>query len=384
MRYIGVGLILAFGSGSAAVAQAPERFSLAGEQVAIFNLAGEVRIERGTGSAVVVEVMRQGSDADRLTVRNSDVDGWRALFIQYPADRIVYPRMGRFSRTEFDVNADGTFGGRMLRARLTEDGFAVPSSIRLGSRDGRVRVSSTGSGLEAWADLRVLVPEGRTVALHLGVGGINVANVDGHVRAEARSGSVDAHGVNGSLLITTGSGGVSVAAVRGHVRIDTGSGSVRADDVGNGTLFIDTGSGGVDATSLEVSALDIDTGSGSIRVEGASAPEMRLNTGSGGIRAHHVNTRDVELDTGSGSITLELLTDVRTARLDTGSGSVTVLLPSDLGADLTVDTGSGGINVSTPIQLIQKRRYHLRGRLGDGQGMMTIDTGSGGVTLRPR
>jgi DUF4097 and DUF4098 domain-containing protein YvlB len=383
MRHVAVGLVLILTAGSLR-AQAPERFSLAGEQVAIFNLAGAVRVERGTGSSVIVEVTRMGADADRLTVRNADVDGWRSLFIQYPADRIVYPRIGRFSRTEFDLHSDGTFGGRMTRARLLEDGFSLPSAIRLGSRETRVRVSSTGSGLEAWADLRVLVPEGRTIALHLGVGRINVASVDGHVRVEARSGSIDAHGINGSLLASTGSGGVSVTAVRGHVRIDTGSGSVRADDVGSGTLIIDTGSGGVDATALDLTALDIDTGSGSIRVDAASAPELRLNTGSGGIRAHHVRARDVELDTGSGSITLELLTDVRTARLDTGSGSVTVLLPPELGADLVVDTGSGGIDVSTPIQLVQKRRTHLRGRLGDGQGMITIDTGSGGVSLRPR
>ena len=370
-------------SGEAA-AQQTQRFTLSGDRVAIVNLAGEIRVEGATGSEVVVEVLRQGEDADRLTVRTSDYNGWRTLRIDYPSDRIVYPRLGRFSRTEFDLAKDGMPGGRALRATLDENGFTVPSSIRLGLGHSRVRVSGSGSGLEAFADLHVRVPRGRTIALQLGVGRVTVANVDGHVRVDNRSGSVSASQVNGSLLIDTGSGSVSVASAHGHVRIDTGSGSVRADDIDGGSLLIDTGSGGVDVAALDVTALGIDTGSGSIRVDDANAPELRLETGSGGIRVHRTHARDVELDTGSGSIVLELLSDVRSARLDTGSGSVTLLVPHELGAELVVDTGSGGISVDAPLQVSQKRRTHLRGRIGDGQGLISIDTGSGGVSLRSR
>ncbi len=384
MRLAVVCLTLELALVTTGAAQQPERFSLAGQQVALFNLAGEVRVERGTGSEVIVEMTRLGADADRLTVRTGELNGWQTLRIVYPDDRIVYPRLGRFSRTEFEVNDDGTFGGRMLRATLGPEGFSLPSSVRLGSRGERVRVSGTGSGLEAYADLRVLVPDGRTVAVQLGVGRVDISSVAGHIRVDARSGSVNASHVNGSLLIGTGSGGVAVSGARGHVRIDTGSGSVRADDVSNGSLIIDTGSGGVDAATLDLSALEIETGSGSIRVDAASAPELRLHTGSGGIRAHRTNTRDLDMETGSGSIVLELLSDVRTARLDTGSGGVTLIVPRDLGAGLVIDSGSGGIDVDTPVQITQKRHTHLRGRIGDGQGTISIDTGSGGVRLRSR
>ncbi|MGH7463039.1 MAG: hypothetical protein ACREMA_18690, partial [Longimicrobiales bacterium] len=258
MRPTGVLIALVLAP-TAVLAQQPERFSLSGQQVAVFNLAGEVRVERGTGSDVVVELDRQGADADRLTVQTGESNGWRTLRVLYPDDRIVYRRMGRFSRTEFDVSSDGTFGGRLLRATLGPDGFSLPSSFRLG-RGSRVRVTGNGSGLEAYADVRVLVPEGRTVAINLGVGRIDVSNVDGHVRVDARSGSVTASGVDGSLLIDTGSGSVAVSGARGHVRIDTGSGSVRADGVTDGSLMIDTGSGGVEAAGLELTALLIDTG----------------------------------------------------------------------------------------------------------------------------
>src|SRR5688572_4718655 len=108
-------------------AQNVERFSLTGERVVVSNLVGEVRVERGNGNAVVVELTRMGADADRLTVKTGDVEGWRSLTVVFPDDRIIYPKLGRFSRSEFDVNADGTFGGRILRATLTEEGFDFPS-----------------------------------------------------------------------------------------------------------------------------------------------------------------------------------------------------------------------------------------------------------------
>lgn len=377
--------ILVLGSlfnGTIAAAQEAERFSLSGPRVAVFNLAGELRVEAGTGSAVVVEVTRRGEDADRLVIRSGDIAGWRALRVIYPSNRLVYPRLGRSSRSQFDVAADGTFGSRVLRAELGEDGFTFSNTLRLGGGGEQVRVTGSGSGVEAYADLRVLVPAGQTVAVHLGVGRIQVANVNGHVRAEARSGEVIASGVQGSLLIHTGSGSVTAADVNGHLRIDTGSGSVDLQEVSNGTLIVDTGSGSIDGTQLTVRALDLETGSGGIRVNQIDAPELKVETGSGSIRADFVRARDLAVSTGSGSITLGLLTDVRNASLNTGSGSITLGVPRELGAELMVETGSGGIDIDIPLQVTMKKRSSLRGRIGDGNGRIQIDTGSGGVRLR--
>src|SRR5262245_49345988 len=187
MRLPVMGAALPFLVGSAALAQVPERFALAGDQVALVNLAGEVRIERGTGSSVVIEINRQGSDADRLAVRTEDMNGWRALKIVYPEDRIVYPRLGRFSRSEFDIDRDGSPSRRILQASVEQNGFAFPGSLRMPGGSRRVRVTSSGSGLEAYADVRILVPAGRTVAVLLGVGRVDVSGVEGHVRVDARA-----------------------------------------------------------------------------------------------------------------------------------------------------------------------------------------------------
>src|SRR5687768_2099413 len=195
--WLGALLVLPAYVGNAS-AQAIERFSLSGPRAAVFTLAGEVRIERGSGQQVEVEVTRGGADADELTVRTSALDGWSALRVNFPDDRIVYRRLGRSSRSTFDVGPDGSFGGRIMRATLDDDGFSVPTNVRLG-RGTRVDVTGTGSGLEAWSDLRLLVPDGRTVAVHLGVGRVVASNVNGDIRIEAGSGSVAATGITGSL-----------------------------------------------------------------------------------------------------------------------------------------------------------------------------------------
>ncbi len=364
-------------------AQESERFSLTGNHIAVFTLAGEVRVERGTGSAVVVEVLRGGEDSDRLSVKTGQMDDWRTLRVIFPSDRIVYPRLGKWSRSNFNVNEDGTFGGSIMRATLDESGFHNQKGfhIDVGGR-AEVRVSGSGSGLKAWADLRVLVPAGQTVAIHLGVGKVNVANVNGEVRIDARSGSVSATAVDGGLLVATGSGSVTVDGARGHVRIDTGSGGVQASNLENGTVILATGSGSIEGSNINSLAASMQTGSGSIRLDGVAAPEFKVTTGSGGITARAVKARDLALETGSGSITLELLSDVRNARIDTGSGGVTLAVPRELGAELIVDTGSGGISTDIPIQITQRKRSHLRGKIGDGDGRIEIDTGSGGVRLR--
>lgn len=90
-------------------AQDVERFSLSGD-VAIFNIAGDIRIERGNAAGVVIELTRGGGDADRLQIETGALQGWQTLRVMYPEDQIVYPRLRGRSRTRFRVSDDGTFG----------------------------------------------------------------------------------------------------------------------------------------------------------------------------------------------------------------------------------------------------------------------------------
>jgi hypothetical protein len=315
-----------------------------GTDAAVYNLAGSVEIVPGSGGEVVVQVTRGGSDAGRLELSVMEVDGREALIIRYPDDQVIYPEMGRGSNTQIRVRDDGTFfGGRS-------------------SGGDQIRISGSGRGMEAWADLRIAVPRGSDFALFLAVGETRMQDVDG------------------DLLIDTGAGPVHARGGAGELEVDTGSGEVTVEGF-DGDLTVDTGSGGVEISDVRGSEVTVDTGSGSVRGSGISSAVLEVDTGSGEIDLSGVAAAEITLDTGSGSVAVELLEDVDMMEVDTGSGAVTVRVPVSLGARVDLDTGGGGIDVDVPLEIQSAKRDHVRGVLGDGRGTIVIDTGSGGIRL---
>ncbi|MFC1627642.1 hypothetical protein ACFL3H_00840 [Gemmatimonadota bacterium] len=171
-------------------AQQGRQVSLSGDSVSIWNLAGQVSVERGSGSDVVVEINRGGGDADALVVETGRIDGDMTLRIIYPDDRVIYRELNRGSRSTVMVRRDGRFGGNSAGTRRV-----IVSGGLLG-----------GGGLEAHANLTVKVPEGKKVAIYIGVGRIDAENINGNFRLDTHSGEVTATRVTGSLLVDTGSG----------------------------------------------------------------------------------------------------------------------------------------------------------------------------------
>lgn len=330
----------------AAPGTAKERFTLSGTKVAVYNLAGVVTVEATTGTQTIVEVTRGGDDATELKMGTGSLDGRQTLRVIYPGTRIVYPEYGRGSNTSLRVRDDGTFGDH-------HDDWL-----------GRtVRISGSGSGTEAHADLRLLVPKGTDVVVRHAVGDVRVTNVDAKLFLDLASGAVVSSGTHGDLSVDTGSGSVRVSHAQGEVNIDTGSGSVTVDDVKGGALSIDTGSGGVDATQLDVSSLSVDTGSGHVDLD-------------------EVKCSRVHVDTGSGGVSLGLTSDVEDVNIEAGSGEVELYLPKTAGAMLSLETGSGDMDVDLPLSHLRRDDGAMRAQMGDGEGRIVIETGSGGIRIQ--
>lgn len=323
-----------------------ERYTLDGRRVALYNLAGSVTVRGGDVNAVTVEVERGGSGAGRLEVVTGPVDRLdrfdTSLRVVYPGDRIRYGDRG--SRTHLRVREDGTFGGD-------------------GGR--RVLISGRGGGLDAHADLTVTVPAGGSLSLNLGVGDVEVSNVEGDLSVDTHSGEVRARGT------------------RGELDVDTGSGSVRVSDA-RGSLGIDTGSGRVSVQGFDGEDLSIDTGSGRVEASDVRARDVNVDTGSGAIELSRISARELLTDTGSGSIRLDLTSDVESLEADTGSGSVTLAVPDDFGAMVRIESGRGGYEIDLPMQVRRSEDSEISGRIGDGQGRVRIDTGSGSVRITRR
>ncbi len=336
---------------AAIAAQQAERFTIAGDEIAIYNLAGSVTIEPGTGPATVF-VTRAGAGAAKLSIAQGELEGRGTLRVVYPGDRIVYPAMGKGSSTDLKVRDDGTFG----------DGHDHDDRHDHHDDGRRVRIVGAGDGLEASADLRIQLPTGHRASVYLAVGKVAVGNVDGSLSIDAHSAPVNATGTRGELSIDVGSGPVSVTGARGDLSVDTGSRPVEVSRFEGTRLSVDTGSGDVTASEVKGDGLSIDTGSGDIRLSAASAPEIMLETGSGGVTA-------------------DLRTAPSTLSVETGSGNIRVTAPSTLGAEVDIETSSGDVESDFPLQVTRHSREHLVGTIGNGQGRIQIETGSGDVRL---
>lgn len=330
----------------AAQAQTEHR-SLSGDRVSIYNVAGTLRLQAGTGSQVGVDITRGGADAGKLEIETGDVRGWQSLRVIYPSDRVVYSDLRGRWRTQLRVYSDGTFDN---------DG-----GDWRGSRD-RIEIRDSGPGLEAHADMVVSVPKGQRVVVHWGAGDATISNVDGDLR------------------LTVSAGRVTSAHTHGRLALDTGSGDVSVTDA-NGDLAFDTGSGGFTINGAHGDNLDIDTGSGTVRGGDIDVKTLKVDVGSGGLTFDRVKAARVSADAGSGGTELDFLSTVDDLVVDAGSGGVTVRLPGAQGGNVDIETGSGRIDSDFAIQTTHFERDHVHGRIGDGNARIKIESGSGGVRL---
>ncbi len=334
----------------ALAAQEPATYRLSGSEVAVYDLVGQISVRPGTGQDVVVEVTRIGKDASRLTIESSPIRGIPALRVVFPEDRIVYPAMGRGSRSSFWIRSDGTWGEQW-------------GDHRGRGRSGReITVRGEGAGLEAAANLEISIPAGKRTSIYLGMGRIDASNVAGVVNLDAMSGDVRVTGGSGELDVDTGSGDVEVTGTDGDLDLDTGSGEVSVQRAKGGKLKIDTGSGNVTGGALTFTSTDVETGSGSIELDAVTGP-------------------NVDLETGSGDVEVRLTQNPERLDVSTGSGSVLVRMPETVSATIDLDTGSGEFEVNFPLQLVRKGENSLTGRIGDGKGRISIETGSGDITI---
>jgi lia operon protein LiaG len=338
-------LSLLFQPGLPAVASASGHVSLSGSQVHVYNLVGKAELVPGSGTSVLIDLVEGGRDGDKLSNRTFS-EGGTFFVVTYPSNHIRSPRLHWGSSSTIQVAKDGTFGDHPKRG---------------GWLDRKVRIDGSG-GLEAWCDMRISVPKGQHLSVHVGVGEVNVTNVNGELVLDTASAPVTSSGGRGSLLVDTGSGEIAVTDRAGDLSLDTGSGSVHATNVTGDQLVFDTGSGDV-------------------IVRGARAQRISADTGSGGVTLSGVASPSVHVDTGSGDVRLALTQDIEVLDVDTGSGSVTIQAPPTLGASLRIETGSGDIDSDFPLRVTRRESDTLLATVGNGQGRIVIDTGSGDVRL---
>lgn len=350
---------------TAATAGAQERFTLTGQDVSVYNLAGALQIVAGTGGATEVEVTRVGRDSRELRI---STDSPSSLRVIYPRDEITYPGMGRGSQSTLSVSDDGTFGdGRSGRSvRITSSDRAAPGA------------------LEAGADIIVRLQPGARLTARTGIGDTQIQNVGGSLNVGNIAGDITSTGTRGELTLRTASGGIEIADAEGTITVRTASGGVAVENLRGTAVTVKVASGRITARDVRATMVELETASGGIRVDGVESDRVQLYSASGGITARRVTAPDAQVRTASGSLDLELSGPVRSAEVRSASGSVRLLLPQGSNVALELQSSSGSVQLDAPAQIVETRRGYTSATLGNGVGRVTARSASGSVRVSAR
>lgn len=287
-----------------------------------------------------------------------------------------------------------------LQERLVISHNGETLSIKVERRSGGF-FSLFSSSSDESVDLELMVPYGTDLDLDTGSGPVEVAESRGHLsldcgsgrvvvtgvrqtRIDGGSGRIEAHKVDGDLLIDAGSGRVTVEQVRGNVKVDVGSGAVSARQI-IGRLTVDTGSGGVTVEGVE-GAVSVDTGSGGVKLEQVRGPQVKAETGSGGVTLRQIDAAHVQVETGSGTVTAELaaVDPSGSYQFSTESGRVEVAVPAHAGLKVKLEAGGGRINYDgLPLAVQRSDEDGLTGTLNGGGAYLSVTGARSGIRLRP-
>ena len=321
---------------------------------AVENLAGTMRVLRGSGDRVVaVATMHAESEDLAAKMQFRQVTGEKGL----PTLRVEYP-LGSDDTLLYQQESDKGHHGFLSGM------FSGSTSTKYAGR--QVKVSST-EGIRMHADVEIQLPPGDVQG--------TFRNLVGHLRGE---------GVEGKLFFDSASGDITLREIKGQVKADSGSGDVKADDL-EGSFTCDTGSGGCTLNDFKGEKVSCDVGSGDVRLKTITAQSLVADTGSGDV---DVDAADIEIfsaDTGSGDVTLitrgNRLTKVKA---DTGSGDVVLRLAPEASFEALADQGSGDLRVAyKDAEPILKGREVIGYRRGDSKIRIDVNTGSGDLQIEP-
>lgn len=224
-----------------------------------------------------------------------------------------------------------------------------------GPNGGSVRVYTvrTRDHSEGEQQLDVVVPTGTRVTANSISGDVRVHGVGGELDAETVSGDIDVDGTTRRMAISSVSGSVHAERVEGDLRAHSVSGDVR----------IAGARGDADVNSV----------SGNVEVRGAQLGRLRARTVSGDVSYDGTFARDGRYD------------------LDSQSGEVRLVLPSNVGAALSLQTFSGSIDTSIPLTLEPTPRStdgtslrharRLEFTIGGGGARITAQSFSGTIVI---
>ncbi len=315
----------------------------------------------GAAAAILLAVLTAGCATSAVEGGKFDrtfrVDGPVRLEVEAGAGRVVI-RSG--SNTEVRVE-----GSLRVRPWAWENADRILETFRkfppVEQQGNLVRIRKDREPPNLVVDYNIVVPQETELSVVVGSGEIDVRDVRGPAGLRAGSGNIKGDAIGGDVTFRAGSGDLRLSNIRGAVRLETGSGDIWLENVQD--------------------EIRVSTGAGDVRIQQPGS-RVTARTGGGDIEVLGAKS-DLDLTTGSGSLTVEgnpaphAFWEVR-AR----SGDVLLKVPSNASFTFSARTSSGDIETQIPMEVTERSRRELRGRVGSGEARITVQTSAGAITLR--
>lgn len=235
-----------------------------------------------------------------------------------------------------EVHVDAFASGGLLgsaRFELESDG-----------RDAHFEGHSGGWFFGQRVRVRVRVPREYSIDVETNGGNVEIAALDGSVKARTSGGRIDLDGARGEVELRSSGGAIRIAQVTGDIEARTSGGPIRVSEV-TGEIDVETSGGSIDLLDV-AGAVKARTSGGSIDVRFRERPEGELRTSGGSIRAE---------------------------------------LPAHAGVDLEAETSGGRIELDTVLSVSGEiSSDRIRGEINGGGPDLKMRTSGGNVLVRAR
>jgi hypothetical protein len=321
---------------------------------------GSVSVEPGPANRLLCVV--------RLAAYSRNLDEARRCLNQYLFKTVPIPAGVLLNGQSFCPANSGSLGARFeiqVPLKFDLDIQTQGGNIDVATLDGKLRAETTGGDIRA-GDVRgpawVSTQEGM---IHLGNigqnvqastagGDIRVGRVNGRAILNTSGGEIVAGIVNGPVTAQTGAGDIILQAASGPVNVETGGGQIRLGECGN-TVHAETAAGNIQVAGVR-GGVNAQSAGGSINLLQAMSSVM-AQTGAGYILA--------QIDASRNSF--------GPSQLDTQLGDVDVFLPPDLPVTIhaAIANAFGHQIVSDfPVKIVKQANGFMLGPVvGDGKLM---------------
>lgn len=242
--------------------------------------------------------------------------------------------------------------------------------ILVKEENGLVRIETKypekAKNINVSIDYILTVPKGASPSISTVSGDVDIADIDGDVKARTISGEVKLGKIGGSVNAKSTSGGLTLKGAKNGASCNVVSGSINISDV-TGDVSVKGVSGDIELSNIRGN-LTAGTTSGQIYMRNITdAEKVKVKILSGDLK--------YEGDIMNSGI----------YEFQSHSGDVTLLIPADSAFDLEAKTFSGSIDSDFELTLSGKiSKKSIRGKANGGGADIEVQTFSGNVKLRKK